>query len=135
MTTSRLLFLPVFVTLVAGTPPQAPTGTRGVTEKLLTTVDLGPEIEGMAGRQLRMRLITIEPGGVTVIHGHQDRPGTVYILQGKITDHRNDVATEYGPGPGWPEDHATTHWIENAGTMPAVEISVDILKKQEPRAP
>jgi quercetin dioxygenase-like cupin family protein len=129
MTTSRLLFLPVFVTLVALAPAQAPTETKGVTEKLLTTVDLGPEIEGMAGRQLRMRLITIEPGGVTLIHGHKDRPGTVYILQGKITDHRNEVATEYGPGLGWPEDHATTHWIENAGTMPAVEISVDILKK------
>jgi len=29
--------------------------TKGVTVKLLATVDLGPEIEGMAGRQLRMR--------------------------------------------------------------------------------
>jgi len=27
--------------------------TKGVTVKLLATVDLGPEIEGMAGRQLR----------------------------------------------------------------------------------
>ena len=40
--------------------------TKGVTVKLLTTVDLGPEIEGMAGRQLRMRMVTIEPGGVIV---------------------------------------------------------------------
>ena len=30
--------------------------TKGVTVTLLATVDLGPEIEGMAGRQLRMRL-------------------------------------------------------------------------------
>ena len=35
--------------------------TKGVTVKLLATVDLGPEIEGMAGRQLRMRMVTIEP--------------------------------------------------------------------------
>jgi quercetin dioxygenase-like cupin family protein len=108
---------------------QAPTKTNGITEKPLATVELGPEIEGMAGRQLRMRLITIEPGGATVIHSHKERPGTVYILQGKITDHRAGVATEYGPGVGWPEDNATTHWIQNAGTMPAVEISVDIFKK------
>ena len=27
--------------------------TKGVTVKLLATVDLGPEIEGMAGRQAR----------------------------------------------------------------------------------
>ena len=33
--------------------------TKGVTVKLLATVDLGPEIEGMAGRQLRMRMVTI----------------------------------------------------------------------------
>jgi len=38
--------------------------TQGVMVSLLATVDLGPEIEGMAGRQLRMRMVTIEPGGV-----------------------------------------------------------------------
>ena len=37
--------------------------TKGVTVKLLAAIDLGPEIEGMAGRQLRMRKVTIEPGG------------------------------------------------------------------------
>ena len=36
--------------------------TKGVTVKLLSALDLGPEIEGMAGRQLRMRMVTIEPG-------------------------------------------------------------------------
>ena len=89
----------------------------------------GPEIEGMARRQLRMRLITIEPGGATAVHTHKDRPGTVYVLQGKITDYRDRVATEYGPGVGWPENNATTHWIRNNGTTPAVEISVDIFKQ------
>jgi len=38
--------------------------TKGVTSELLAAVDLGPEIEGMAGRQLRMRLFTFEPGAV-----------------------------------------------------------------------
>jgi quercetin dioxygenase-like cupin family protein len=70
--------------------------TKGVTVKLLATVDLGPEIDGMAGRLLRMRMVTIEPGGVLgPIHDHVDRPGTVYILR---------------------------------GTIPAVEISVDIFR-------
>jgi len=62
--------------------------------KLLTTVDLGPEIEGLAGRRLRMRMVTSEPGA------------------------------------GWPEDRNTTHWLENRGTVPAVEISVDIVRQQ-----
>jgi quercetin dioxygenase-like cupin family protein len=105
--------------------------TKGVAVKTLTSIDLGPEIEGMAGRQLRMRLVTIEPGGVFgPIHDHKDRPGMVFILQGTITDHRDGAAREYGPGVGWPEDRSTTHWLENRGTAPAVEISVDIVRQQ-----
>jgi quercetin dioxygenase-like cupin family protein len=104
--------------------------TRGITVKLLATLDLGPEIEGMAGRQLRMRMVTIAPGGVFgPIHDHEDRPGVVYVLQGTITDHRGGVAREYGPGVGWPEDRTSRHWLENRGTTPAVEISVDIVRQ------
>ena len=103
--------------------------TKGVTVKLLETVDLGPEIEGMAGRVLRMRMVTMEPGAVFgPVHDHVDRPGVVYILQGTITDHRNGIATDYGPGLGWPEDRNTLHWLENRGKVTAVEISVDIAR-------
>src|SRR5262252_4399523 len=103
--------------------------TRGVAVELLGTVDLAGEIDGMAGRRLRMRMFTIEPGGVLgPIHDHVGRPGIVYILQGTITDHRDGAATDYGPGVGWPEDRNTTHWLENRGTTPAVEISVDIVR-------
>ena len=104
--------------------------TQGVSSELLGTVDLGPEIEGMAGYELRMRRFTIEPGGVFgPVHDHRGRPGTVYVLEGTITDHRDGVATEYGPGLGWPEDRNTVHWLENRGATPAVEISVDIVRK------
>ncbi len=105
--------------------------TKGVKVELLAAFDLDSEIEGMAGRQFRMRMVTIEPGGVFgPLHDHIDRPGMVYILQGTITDHRNGVATDYGPGVGWPEDRNTLHWLENRGTMPAVEISVDIVRQE-----
>jgi quercetin dioxygenase-like cupin family protein len=102
--------------------------TQGVSSELLATVDLGPEIEGMEGRQLRMRMFTFEPGAVFgPLHDHIGRPGTVYILQGTITDHRDGITTEYGPGVGWPENRNTLHWLENRGTVPAVEISVDVV--------
>ena len=104
--------------------------TKGVTVRQLATVDLGPEIEGLAGRELRMRIVTIEPGGVLgPLHDHVGRPGLVYILEGTITDHRDGVAREYGPGVGWPEDKSTMHWLENTGTTPAVEISIDIFAR------
>jgi quercetin dioxygenase-like cupin family protein len=64
--------------------------TKGVTVKMLATVDLGLEIEGMAGRQLRMRMVTIEPGGVFgPIHDHKDRPGVVLINQRNINHQRD----------------------------------------------
>jgi quercetin dioxygenase-like cupin family protein len=106
--------------------------TRGVAVELLATVDLDREIEGMEGRQLRMRMVTIEPGGVFgPLHDHRGRPGIVHILQGTITDHRDGSETDYGPGVGWPEDRHTLHWLENRGTIPAVEISVDIVSREQ----
>jgi quercetin dioxygenase-like cupin family protein len=108
---------------------QAVPATSGVTSELLATIDLGAEIEGMAGLQLRMRVFTFEPGAVFgPMHDHKGRPGIVYILQGTITDHRNGASTDYGPGVGWPEDRKTMHWLQNKGDVQAVEISVDIVR-------
>ena len=105
--------------------------TRGVTMELLATVDLGPEIEGMQGYQLRTRRFTFEPGAVFgPLHDHVGRPGVVVVLEGTITDHRDGIATDYGPGVGWPEDHHTLHWLENRGTVAAVEISTDVIRQE-----
>lgn len=104
--------------------------TRGITSELLAKVDLDHEIEGLEGRQLRMRKVTFAPGAVFgPEHDHRDRPGLVFILEGTITDHRNGIATDYGPGLGWPEDRDTLHWLENRGATAAVEISVDIVRQ------
>jgi quercetin dioxygenase-like cupin family protein len=107
----------------------APTENKGVTVRQLSSVDLGPEIEGMNGRQLRMRMITIEPGGVLGIHSHKDRPGTAYVLQGKITNHQGDTAKEYGVGATWSENKEMVHWLENKGTTPVILIAADIFKQ------
>lgn len=105
--------------------------TRGVTAEVIATVDLGGEIEAMAGWRFRLRKFKFEPGAVFgPMHDHKERPGLVYILQGTITDHRDGVATEYGPGLGWPEDRTTMHWLENRGSLSAVEVSVDIVRQE-----
>lgn len=107
--------------------------TSGVTSELLGTVDLGAEFGGMAGRRLRMRRFTFEPGAVFgPLHDHKGRPGLVFVLEGTITDHRDGGTTDYGPGLGWPEDRNTLHWLENRGTVRAVEISVDIVSEEHP---
>ena len=107
---------------------QSGPGSTGVSVELLATVDLAHEIEGLEGKQLRMRKVTMEPGAVFgPMHDHKGRPGLVWILQGTITDLRGGTATDYGPGVGWPENSATLHWLENRGRVAAVEISVDIV--------
>jgi quercetin dioxygenase-like cupin family protein len=117
--------------------PAAPTETKGVTIAPLHGIDLGPEIEGMQGRQLRMRLVTFAPAGVFGLHSHKDptaRPGFFYLLSGTLISYTSGVPKEYRPGESWSENNETTqHWVENKGTVPAVGIAVDIFKQPPPK--
>src|SRR5215467_476857 len=65
----------------------SPADSKGFQTELLATLDLADEIHEMAGRQLRMRRITIEPGGQFALHDHRDRPGLFYIQEGAITEY------------------------------------------------
>jgi quercetin dioxygenase-like cupin family protein len=108
-----------------------PTENKGLKAPVITYLDLGPEIEGMEGRQLRMRKFTLEPGGVIAVHPHKDRPSAVYLLQGNLTELRPDgKVIEHQEGEAWAEGKATTHWAENRGTKPVIFISVDIFKQE-----
>lgn len=107
------------------------TETRGVTVELLATVDLANEIEGMAGRELRMRMVTIQPGGSSA------RFTTTPADQGPCTSYRKrslTTATVSLPStaPEWAGLTIGTRciWLENRGTIPAVEISVDIVSQE-----
>jgi quercetin dioxygenase-like cupin family protein len=103
---------------------------KGPVAKPLLNLDLAPEMDSVAGRALRMQLTTYEPGASNKAHSHKDRPEVVYILSGKIIEHRGDVAKEYGPGDTFTADHTTTHWMENKGTVPAVMLVTGIAKKE-----
>ena len=108
---------------------QAPTQTVGQSEELLRSIDLSNELESAKGRPLRMRKVTLQPGGVLGLHNHVDRPAVTYLLQGQMTYHQDgkpDLVAN--PGDGFAEGRATTHWAESTGKMPAVWIAVDIPK-------
>ena len=106
-----------------------PTETKGLKTPMTVAIDLGPEIQGMQGWQLRMRVIELEPGGVIAVHGHKDRPATAYVLSGAITERRDGgYVKEHPEGDKWSEGKETTHWAENRGTKPVVLLVADILK-------
>jgi len=110
---------------------QAPAAdAKGPVAKPLLNLDLSGEIDGVQGRVMRMQLTTYEPGSSNKPHSHKDRPEVVYILSGKVIEHRGDVAREYGPGDTFTADKSTTHWMENKGTVPAVMLVTGIAKKE-----
>ena len=72
---------------IAADPPK---DNKGYSSSKPTVVDLGSEYPAMAGRQLRPRVLTIEPGGHIGLHSHKDRPSVVYFVQGTDTATRED---------------------------------------------
>ena len=107
----------------------APAETKGVNISPPTALDLEQEIEGVAGRQLRLRVVTFEPGGQIVMHSHKGRPAVVYMIQGTLTEHIEGKGTfEHHAGETWGEGKDVTHWAENRGSEPAMLVAVDVFK-------
>ena len=106
-----------------------PTETKGVKVSPPTALDLGQEIDMVQGRQLRMRVVTVEPGGVVGIHTHDGRPAVAYVVQGTLTEHREGGGVyERHSGESWTEGKGVTHWAENTGDQPVVIVAVDVFK-------
>ena len=108
---------------------QIPQQNVGQSEEQLRSLDLTNELDSAKGRPLRMRKVTLQPGGVLGLHNHVDRPAVTYLLQGQMTYHQDgkpDLVAN--PGDGFAEGRATTHWAESTGKAPAVWIAVDIPK-------
>ena len=103
-----------------------PTENKGVTIKPIGTLDLGPELDGMSGRQLRLRMITLEPGGVFAVHDHKDRPAVEQIFKGSATEFRGSANKEIREGEAVSSDRETTHWWRNDGSVPAIFIVADV---------
>lgn len=79
---------------------------------------------------LRMRRITVAPGGMVPTHPHDDRPSIVLVLDGEIEEHSEhcavpilhragEVTTEFGPG--------RRHWWRNATETPVVLMATDVV--------
>lgn len=128
VTTSILVGASLFA-MAQNAPAPAPAQAAaavGLVAKDISQIDLAAEFDGMQGKHLRMRTVTFPPGTRSPEHSHKGRPGLAYVLQGTFTEHRNGVTKEYGPGTSWVEDHDTTHWVENRGSIPAVQLSIAI---------
>jgi quercetin dioxygenase-like cupin family protein len=107
----------------------------GISAVELGNVSLGtefPGIEDMNGRQLRMRLWTIKPGGIVPLHSHAGRPAIMYILEGAILEHRDDQDEPilHEGGGISKESGGVTHWWQNEGDVDVKLVAVDIFNAE-----
>ncbi|SPH17518.1 hypothetical protein DEA8626_01041 [Defluviimonas aquaemixtae] len=115
--------------LMDGAVMSGETTAVGVTDTVIASIDLTPKGGSFENQLLRMRKLTIEPGGVVPWHEHSVRPANIYILSGEIEEYRanckvpivhkaGEVTMEFGKG--------FAHWWKNTGTEPVELISADI---------
>ena|SRR5438552_16519844 len=96
--TASAVLVVATMTGIAFSQGLGPSEGKGANTKALGSIDLSTEIEGLSGRQLRARLVTIEPGGHVAAHSHKDRPTMEYVVQGNVVEIRNGVEVQHGPG-------------------------------------
>ena len=92
----------------------------------LADVELPAGSTPVAERELRMRRVTVEPGGLIAAHPHANRPTVLYVQSGTILEFAadSDVAIEHvAPAIVVP---ATEHWWRNAGDETVVIIGADL---------
>jgi quercetin dioxygenase-like cupin family protein len=105
------------------------TPAKGVTDTVLAAIDLAKEPAKIDDRELRLRKLVVEPGGIVPWHAHADRPAIIYIVDGEITEYASTCAVPivHKAGEVAREVHATAHWWKNTGDRTAVLLSADIL--------
>ncbi len=133
----RIVLFAIIGTLVATMSAanpiaDAPKEHKGFKTLKTEAVDLGPEINGMAGRQLRLRVLSIAPGGHIGVHSHQDRPSAVYALQGIDTITLGDGSKKIlKPGDTTSATKDTTHWHKNEGNEEVLLLAVDVFNAEK----
>jgi quercetin dioxygenase-like cupin family protein len=105
----------------------AATMPKDVTDTLLGTVDLGPEIN-IDGRSLRLRRLVLQPGGVVPMHSHTDRPALIITVSGEVTEYRSTCKAPivHRAGEVSQEKGGLSHWWKNTGKTEAVLLSADV---------
>jgi quercetin dioxygenase-like cupin family protein len=104
-----------------------PTAPANVTDDVIGSIDLGAEI-GVTGRDLRLRRLVVQPGGVVPYHSHEGRPALIITVSGQVTEYRSTCAVGivHRAGEVSREADGVAHYWVNEGNTPAVLLSADV---------
>ena len=101
----------------------------GIKRPILAAVSL-KGWRGLGDMSLRMRQLTVLPGGVVPTHAHNDRPTIIYIVSGEIWENNTHCAVPilHKSGEWTPEfGEFDASWWENKSDQPVVIISTDVV--------
>jgi quercetin dioxygenase-like cupin family protein len=112
----------------AGATKPVTTAAKGVTDKVLSQIDLAGEKLALKGHLMRVRKLEIQPGGIVPWHSHEDRPALIYVVSGQIHEYASNCAVpiEHKSGEVSIEKLGVQHWWKNTGKTPAVLLSSDV---------
>ncbi len=101
---------------------------------------------GLEGYTMRMRYVTVEPGGQIAEHSHAGRPGIVSVVDGELIEGKPAGETTYAHDSvmtfaqvyqeaskgetyeTFPETEDTIHWIFNRSDKSATALVCDLAK-------
>lgn len=112
----------------------AATAPVGVTDTELASIDLAKENVKLNQRRLRMRHMTIAPGGIVPFHSHEDRPALIMVTSGEVYEHSSKcgVPILHKAGEISKEFLGTRHWWKNSGSVPVELTIADIVNDKKP---
>ena len=119
--------------IAAGATKPGATEPKDVKDTVLAAIDLGGEIAGFEGRNLRTRMLEIQPGGVVPWHSHEDRPALIYVVEGTVTEYASHCAVPivHKAGEVSVETKEVSHWWKNTGKSVAKLLSSDVFHDQK----
>ena len=112
----------------------AATAPMGVADVELASIDLAKENVKLDQRRLRLRQMTIMPGGVVPLHSHEDRPALIMVNSGEIYEYSSKCAVPilHKAGETAREFMGTKHWWKNTGSVPVSLTIGDIVNDKKP---
>jgi len=121
--------------VMKGARAEGETMPKGVTDTVLSAIDLSSKGDAFAGYQLRLRRLVVDPGGVVPWHSHAERAANITILEGEIEEYSSnckvailhkagETVGEFGP--------ELSHYWMNKSDKPVVILSADLLPPSMP---
>lgn len=103
------------------------TAPKAVTDNVLASIDLAKEPAAVAGRELRLRRLTLAAGGVVPWHSHDDRPAIIHVVKGEVTEYASNCAVGivHKAGETVAERAGISHWWQNTGKAPVELLAAD----------